>query len=1572
MSAWVSFTFGAKDAGLNKRLKHYGVGFGKIHAALDDMGASGKKGASGVKDFTSALDTKQTEGLNASLEKLHALLEEQLPNSSAKTGKAIRQQSSVFNTYTRDAGRGLKLIEGAVSRLGKILSQVKLSNFLSVFSLSRLGDIARGVENLATGGRNLTTGYEAQLVQMDKSARATAVQFGMTGKAVGKFSAQASSMAIGLNIDVGKASSAIYVFNSNMDELKALGFKSAQSFAKFGEVLGVDTNQFGFFAAEVKSVLGDDAYAKNAKNLFGAFGRFGQQSGDVKGAFDMMKDVVPQLKEAATSSGQIMDGETLARYGKGVAVAAAGFFAVSHNAAEAKSLALSMSSNMVKARQNIANMFAGTEGDLSAMATELGVATGDINASFNLIKSNPDEFAKGLFQMVQAAKKNGVPLEQQMSFLGARLGAAFGPEQAAQLMQFFEKGGEKALDAMADAQSATTSLAKMGEEGYRTGRTLAESFELAENRFIKTFRDVGRAEARKFVSETGKEFDKFGKKAKEIASDGGPLGAIVKKFSEMHQVGALALLPQSLRPIAAVFGTMLKEGAPLIGMLGSLGFRLSMLGPLLPIAAFGAFVWAMKSAENQAVATAEEAANSGKSMRGLSQGVRDLEKQQQKLVYGTEAWNNVQRQIDQKNYLLKMAKAMKAAAGDEKKLAALRTQVAEHERQRSIEQVKRIAKSVTQKVGAFMQALPSIVREGAKMFVEVWKEIKDPLLDALKAAWSWVKTKAWPAIKDFLKGMWDGLIHGTKATGTSASTQLGARIGQVVRNALVFAWRWAKDTAWPAIVDFVKGVWDGLFRQAKADEPSASARLGASLGSAIRGAFDYAVKWVRDYLKGWWATVTAIWTDSSKSFTEKIKETFKASGGVFVLLAGSLFLVIPLLGRLLTLGGLLSGSFGLVPNVFWQLGSSLMFVLRPLGSLFKGFGQLAGRIGGLVFGTIPKIGSVFASVFAGVGVRLLAFGKGILAFFGSILAPLGSLLMKGLSPLIQIGQFVWAVISGLFGNLLAFLGPVGKVFVGLSAGAWAAIGAVVALGVAFTLWPEKTQAAVDWVTQKIREWLPKLVPIVMNALAFVAGMIWKVVSYVWSNMPQLLTGLVKALSAIVDIAIAALLGLFDGLQNWLMEKFPESAGTIKNVFDFLKSAVEVAGSAIKVVLKVIGWSFEVLWSVAKGVLKGLWWAFETFVLTPLGWIWKAVKKVLSAFSESSKYSDEQIAHAYEGGVHQMEAMPEKAAMAGAAAAEGATQAAKAVTDAAVTANENTLKAAQKGVEEQSKKLTENLGKAAETAASTTNVTMLRELEAVAKRAMEISETAKTEASVNAAKGILAEIENAQKAATAAKSKEDVAKAQQVLDGLKKQAADLELRVGKTQVGGFESTPASLEAFAGPAVKKKRKGGWTEEMGQQVVDGYQKAMGTMTENSKVFLTEQIKTFGTLTDTIVQKFQSAWDRILEASGRFAEQLSEQVSQALLRIETLAATAQAVQVLSEAPRAAPPPALSKPMTKEEREDALLQATHWPQWYEEYRVQFAKQMLGLQGAIQKSGTSQEPVRRGKALPPVRGNPTE
>jgi hypothetical protein len=33
----------------------------------------------------------------------------------------------------------------------------------------------------------------------------------------------------------------------------------------------------------------------------------------------------------------------------------------------------------------------------------------------------------------------------------------------------------------------------------------------------------------------------------------------VKKFSEMHQLGAMALLPESLRPIASIFGTMVQE-----------------------------------------------------------------------------------------------------------------------------------------------------------------------------------------------------------------------------------------------------------------------------------------------------------------------------------------------------------------------------------------------------------------------------------------------------------------------------------------------------------------------------------------------------------------------------------------------------------------------------------------------------------------------------------------------------------------------------------------------------------------------------------------------------------------------------------------------------------------------------------------------------------------------------------------------------------------------------------------------------------------------------------------------------
>jgi hypothetical protein len=253
---------------------------------------------------------------------------------------------------------------------------------------------------------------------------------------------------------------------------------------------------------------------------------------------------------------------------------ARGLHATGSSQQDALRFAEQMAEHLVTARADIGKMFAGTKDDVPAMAKDLAIGIGDANEAFALMNKGPETFMTGLAKMVQAAKKDGNLTAQQLDFLHRHLAETFGDESAARMVNFFKSADAATLKTMADVKQTTASLGKLGEEGYRTGRTLSESFSLAQERFVASFRQISRRDARDFVRDTGTEFAKFGKTVTKLGADDGPMGVLVRQFSLFHQLGYLSLVPKTLRPMASLFGGILKEVVPLLPSIAALGMVL--------------------------------------------------------------------------------------------------------------------------------------------------------------------------------------------------------------------------------------------------------------------------------------------------------------------------------------------------------------------------------------------------------------------------------------------------------------------------------------------------------------------------------------------------------------------------------------------------------------------------------------------------------------------------------------------------------------------------------------------------------------------------------------------------------------------------------------------------------------------------------------------------------------------------------------------------------------------------------------------------------------------------------------
>lgn len=469
-------------------------------------------------------------------------------------------------------------------KLDKILTQSKLQTFLQALSLDAVQGVAEKLEHIATAGRQLTTSFEAQIVAANKAGHATAANLGYSTKAMGKFSAQATNLGISLNIGTEEAGKAIYAWEQGAEQLKMVGIDSASTAAKVEQIFKVDPSKFIWTLKEMNQTMGmSDAAVKAVTDSTLAWG---QQSADVSKAMGTMQQQVDALSQRAHAFGKTLKGDELAEWAVSANQAKQLMYALTNNADKAEKAVDQLSQQALESGKNMGKMFAGTSDDLTQWQQSLAVAGVDIDEQFKLMRKGPLGFIQGLSGMVKKAGGFSKMTGEQMNFIKKQMEQALGEDTATEMFKIFEQGDEAVENMIKTLPKATEDMGKLAKAAFKTGRTLQDEFDLAESSFVARIRaqsTVGQT----FVKDTQVAFKDWGDTLINISKKGGPLGMVTNKLIEMHQIGALALIPQALRPMAGVFGTIVKEVGPLVGIMGSLGFRLSMLASPITLVVLG-------------------------------------------------------------------------------------------------------------------------------------------------------------------------------------------------------------------------------------------------------------------------------------------------------------------------------------------------------------------------------------------------------------------------------------------------------------------------------------------------------------------------------------------------------------------------------------------------------------------------------------------------------------------------------------------------------------------------------------------------------------------------------------------------------------------------------------------------------------------------------------------------------------------------------------------------------------------------------------------------------------------------
>lgn len=493
----------------------------------------------------------------------------------AKDAGLVKQQGLV--------SKGFEAIKGALNGIGEATSLERMGEGLQR-SVDHVSEVIQQVRGL-TEGVNLTTPYEAQLQSLNVQSRALGANMGYTGSQLNRFASRATGLADSLNVSAQTASEAIDAVARGGDLLRVVGIRSAADATRYNAVFG-SIQDLSAHLHQLRSEFG--LTDEQIQGVAGSTVAMGRATGNVSGAFQNLAQVLQTVRQQAALQGAELDPAELSQSVRQVQALSAGFYQMTHNASEAQQMAMTVLQSQLGARENFQGLFAGTQDDLSSFFTDLAVAQGDVNRAFEQMRQGPQDFIVGLAQMVRQARRNGPITAEQFNFLARRIETVM-PGAGQAVVNFMRSADDSTLAVMSDVQGATANLGQMAREAHRTGRTLQEEFDRIKAAGILAFRSIGRRESVQLVRDTATEFRNFNSSMREIVSQGGPMAVFVEKLSAIHQIGALALIPRSLRPMAVLFGHITEQLVPLVTALGAMGFRLSaLLSPYtLVIAAAG-------------------------------------------------------------------------------------------------------------------------------------------------------------------------------------------------------------------------------------------------------------------------------------------------------------------------------------------------------------------------------------------------------------------------------------------------------------------------------------------------------------------------------------------------------------------------------------------------------------------------------------------------------------------------------------------------------------------------------------------------------------------------------------------------------------------------------------------------------------------------------------------------------------------------------------------------------------------------------------------------------------------------
>jgi len=1129
----LGFSFGAEDAGITDFQGKVEEGFVDIEgAATTAQKKAGEAGktldeafdtglvddfASSMSDFYEILEGMDLDGverLEESLTDAFDALEdategaedfgdkaeeafEKVEDQVDKTEKSIAGLGKTLSAIVkaplaalpRVAGAGLTKVQGlgeAMGTFNKMLGQMKMQTFLQ--SLEAMKDKAAGLGDALTGGINLTTGLEAEMASLGKAARAQGAQMGYAGKQLNKFTKEAAGIAYSLNVGEESAAQAVRAFDEAGDELEAMGFKSAKAVAKL-ESGGVAIDSVRNASMRMTRQL--KMSTEQVGNISRAMLFMGDKTGDVPGAINMMNTELTELAARRRALGDTP--EQVEDFMIQVAEAGVAMFQFNQDSEQTRQLVMGLATSLTEANIEFSDLFGGIGADAPQLLESLAVATGDVNTAMELMTGGPADFMKAMSLLDWSAME-----PDTLNFLRAQLSKALDPTQAEQFLLAFQEGeegaGKAAREMMEEVRKSQRTLDDFAGDAHRTGRTLQEIFDRAKDSFVVGFRKHGREAAREFVRDTTRQFREFNKTLSAIVEKGGPMASMVTKMSEMHQIGALALVPRTLRPMATVMGTVVNEAAPMVTMLGSMGFQFKHL--LSPMGLFAAGVLAVgvafKTARDDAQMHVDTLMRSNKAVRREEKAIKSLEKKLTTLTEGTVEYDRVRRDLEKKQLSVKAAKGIKA----ETKALENQRKALEKAEKKGLETagIKAKIASREEKIAQWRGDIQKAADERTKAGI---KETAKAIVEGVKQV-----VKMLPGLlRDVAGELWKGLRF------------IADEADKMVASLWEDAWEVeGPGGGWEAWWD---GVFDKLF--------SAGDRTAKSILPML------------------WDEIIAIF-DPNKEAKTPVGRIIERMAEVARLVVGGLVKSLAKRIQRIEWGEVFKAIGGGAEKAYRTIASVLGAI--PWDSIFQGVFAAAKRAWDAL--TSPEMGKFVSKLGEALGTYVGVLGSALVSLFDNALDFLVN---------VKVGESMTDLhfFEDLADRLPGMLESAIDIFLEF----------LVNL-------PEHAAASFGMLGDALRDLLPKAVPFLIDmALWIFKTMFWDIPVKIISSIPELVVGIFKMAWKGIEWFGDAVMGLFEGVINWVAETFPSIGEELRLAFGFLDhlwETVKLAGQEFFVFL----------------------------------------------------------------------------------------------------------------------------------------------------------------------------------------------------------------------------------------------------------------------------------------------------------------------------------------------------------------------------------------------------------------------